>query len=50
MTQSSPNSDAYISLLSNLVIQGYNGDYTAPRKDLDHLQPELEAVAAFNDE
>ena len=50
MTQSSTKSDAYISLLSSLVIQGYNGDYSTPRADLDHLQPELDAVASFSDE
>jgi hypothetical protein len=50
MAQSSTNSDAHISLLSKLVIQGYSGDYSTPRPDLDHLHPELEQVASLLDE
>src|SRR6266496_614301 len=50
MTQSSTNSETQISILSNLVIQGYSGDYAAPQAVLDHLQPELDAVASFNEE
>src|SRR6266498_2451208 len=50
MTQSSTDSNAHISLLSKLVIQGYSGDYSAPRAHLDHLHPELEEVASLPDD
>src|SRR5881394_1141561 len=50
MTQTSTNSDAQISILSNLVIQAYSGDYAAPRAELDHLRSELDAVASFTEE
>jgi len=32
------------------VIQGYSGDYSAPRAHLDHLHPELEEVASLPDD
>jgi hypothetical protein len=50
MTHPSMNSDAQISLLSKLVIQGYSGDYSSPRADLDHLHPELQQVAAYSEQ
>jgi hypothetical protein len=37
-------------LLSTLVLQGYNGDYSAPRGGIDHLLPQLEEVTAYNEE
>jgi Uncharacterised nucleotidyltransferase len=39
-----------ISLLSRLMIQGYNGDLCAPQSDLSHLGGELALVAAMSDE
>ena len=54
MTQSrstqSGSDNASISLLSALIIQGYNGDYRQPRTDLDHLSPQLEEIADFSDD
>jgi hypothetical protein len=50
MTQSSGTDTAHISLLARLVIQGYDGDYSRPRSDLDHLLRELEEVAGFSEE
>lgn len=44
------NGDAYISLLSRLVIGGYDGDFCQPLNDLDHLQSELGQIAAFSEE
>src|SRR5690349_8331985 len=49
-TQSSGTDNANISLLSMLVIQGYCGDYAEPRPDLEHLTPQLDRVAGFNEE
>lgn len=49
-TQSSGTDNANISLLSTLVIQGYRGDYAEPRTDLEHLTPQLDRVAGFNEE
>lgn len=50
MTQASGTDTANISLLSTLVIQGYNGDHSQPLTDLDHLSPQLEQVASFGQE
>jgi hypothetical protein len=50
MTHSSGTDNAHISLLSTLVIQGYKGDYSQPRADLDHLLPQLHEVAGFSEE
>jgi len=50
MTQSSGTDNAQISLLSTLVIQGYDGDYSKPRADLNHLLGKLEEVAGFSEE
>ena len=44
------NGDAYISLLSRLVIGGYDGDFCQPLNDLDHLQSELGQIPAFSEE
>jgi hypothetical protein len=49
-TQSSETDNANISLLSTLVIQGYRGDYAQPHTDLEHLTPQLDRVAGFNEE
>jgi hypothetical protein len=49
-TQSSETDNTNISLLSTLVIQGYRGDYAEPRTDLEHLTPQLDRVAGFNEE
>lgn len=50
MTPSSTTANTNISLLSMLVIEGYSGDYSEPRKDLDHLAPQLDEVAGFSEE
>ncbi|HXU15705.1 MAG TPA: nucleotidyltransferase family protein [Terriglobales bacterium] len=50
MTQSSETDNAHISLLSRLVLQGYDGEYSKPRADLDHLRVQLEEVAGFSEE
>lgn len=50
MTQSSGTDNTHISLLSTLVIQGYDGDYSKPRPSLDHLLPQVEEVAGFSEE
>ena len=47
MDNSSAPNDRYISLLSKIVIRGYSGDFSVPDASLDHLQTELEEVAAF---
>jgi hypothetical protein len=47
MDNASARNDRYISLLSNIVIRGYNGDFSAPDANLGHLQTELKEVAAF---
>lgn len=44
------NGDSYISLLSRLVIGGYDGDLSRPADDLDHLQAELEELAGLTEE
>ena len=49
-TQASGTDNANISLLSTLVIQGYNGDYAEPQTDLEHLTPQLDKVAGLNEE
>lgn len=49
MNNSSSNSDSNISLLSKLVIQGYDGDFSQPVADLHHLYPELDAVAGLSE-
>ena len=49
MNNSSPNNDVNISLLSKLVIQGYDGDFSQPVADLHHLYPELDAVAGLSE-
>src|SRR5690348_8575467 len=43
------NNDSNISLLSKLVIQGYDGDFSQPVADLHHLYPELDAVAGYSE-
>ena len=48
MSCRSSESDAHISLLSSLVVQGYRGDFSAPSDDLEHLYPDLEEIAAFS--
>jgi hypothetical protein len=50
MDNNSPANDRYISLLSKLTIQGYNHDFSAIAANLDHLQPDLEQVAAMSAE
>lgn len=41
---------SYISLLSNLVIQGYDGDFSKPKIDLQRLDLDFEKIANFNEE
>lgn len=43
------NDDVYMSLLSSLVLQGYNGDFEAPNSNLEHLQPQLEQLSAVSE-
>jgi hypothetical protein len=50
MIQAFGTDNAHISLLSTLVIQGYEFDYSKPRADLDHLLPQLEEAAGFSEE
>jgi hypothetical protein len=50
MDNSSAANDRYISLLSKIVIRGYTGDFSAPDANLNHLQSELEQVAALRPE
>ena len=49
-SSSAKANDQYIALLSNIVIRGYSGDFSAPDADLEHLQAELEQVAALSPE
>ena len=42
--------DTYISLLSGLVIGGYNGDFSKPAENLQPLYSELEQVASLSEE
>ncbi len=42
--------DTYISLLSGLLIGGYNGDFSTPAENLQPLHSELEQVASLSEE
>lgn len=44
------NGDAYISLLSCLTIQGYEGDFSSPGEDLQHLESAINQVAGLSEE
>jgi hypothetical protein len=44
------NGDAYISLLSGLTIQGYEGDFSNPAEDLQHLESAINQVAGLSEE
>ena len=50
MTVASTHSDSHIALLSNLVLRGYSGNFSAPLPSLDHLYPELEEITGFSEE
>jgi hypothetical protein len=50
MQNLSSDGASYISLLSSLVIRGYEGDYANPRSDISDLTPELEQVSAFGEQ
>lgn len=50
MDNSSAASDRSISLLSTVVIRGYSADFSVPDSNLDHLQAEMDQVAAFSPE
>jgi hypothetical protein len=44
------NGASYISLLSNLVVQGYDGESADPQEDLRRVDDDFEKVANFNEE
>jgi putative nucleotidyltransferase-like protein len=50
MKNPSANGEAYISLLSRLVIGGYSGDLCEPVDNLEHLTSELSNVTGFSEE
>ena len=50
MNHSSAENNVEICLLSKLVIQGYNGDFSAPLANLDDLQNTVEELAGFSEE
>ena len=50
MVDSSPENSAYISLLSKLVIHGYQQDFLLPDTKLDHLQPEFDRIADLSEQ
>lgn len=50
MDSHSPENNAYISLLSKLVIQGYSKDFSAPDGSLDHLRTEFDQIAELSEE
>jgi hypothetical protein len=45
-----PNGDSYFSLLSHLVLKGYNSDFSQPSDELARLRPQLEEVASWSEE
>lgn len=40
--------DSHISLLARLVIQGYEGGFSNPAQDLQHLEAEVDTIAALS--
>lgn len=50
MDDLSTENSVYVSLLSQLVIQGYGDNFSAPSFSLDHLHAELDQVAALSEE
>lgn len=50
MNDPSTENSACIALLSKLVIQGYENDFSAPCSSLDHLDIELDHAAALSEE
>lgn len=50
MNNSFPQGRSYIASLSHLVIEGYDGDFSHPAENLDHLHSELEQVADLSED